>query len=140
MTQSSPEVQNLEDMLRGAKLVRAQAGKKPYPEADKLIGTIEDEIYYQQQREKENARDEVAFTADTFSPGATSKHDSTDVDGLHVLKVGNRSTTFRINGKLVTLGEFRSAAKKKGVEIEKRLKLDDKPERFVSRGEVRVEQ
>jgi hypothetical protein len=63
-----------------------------------------------------------------------------DIDGLHTLKIGSTTTTFRIDGRSVTFREFRLAAKKKGVDMEKRLKLDDKPERFISCGEVRVEQ
>jgi hypothetical protein len=139
MTEWSEKRKNLEYMRMRTMLARADARGERKKELDRFIGDIEEEIYYQEQREKGNDGYDFSRPENKVSHGSDSTRD-TDVDCLHVLKVGSRSTTFRIDGKAVTLGEFRRAAKKKGVDIEKRLKLDDKPERFVSRGEVRVEQ
>jgi hypothetical protein len=135
MTEWSKKRQMLEYMRMSAILARAPNGK-PDPSSDELVGVIEDEIYLQEQREK--VKDSEPECADTNHAGNTP--DNVDLDYLHVLKFGNRSTTFRIDGRAVTFGEFRRAAKKKGVEIENRLKLDGRPERFICRGEVRVEQ
>jgi hypothetical protein len=137
MTEWSNERQNLEHMRMSAMLMRAANGNKPYPEADNLIATIEDEIYYQQVRDRE--RDELDDALNN-GPNNGSTPENMDIDGLRTVKIGSRTTTFRIDGRSVTFREFRLAAKKKGVDMEKRLKLDNKPERFVSRGEVRVEQ
>ena len=131
-------VEELKDMRMSAMLARARTGK-PYPrEANKLIATIEDEIYYQEQRDKLRNKGKNDQPENANSNGETP--DNVDVDGLHLLKIGCRTTTFCIDGRAVTFGEFRRAARKKGVDMEKRIKLDDKPERFISRSEVRVEQ
>jgi hypothetical protein len=130
---NSTEQQILEHMRLTAIHARLRHPGKPYPEADRFIELVEDEIYFRGLRElearKDKAREELH----------ASKSDSDSRDNLLTLKVGSRLTTFRINGKPATLGEFRKAAKQKGIDVEKRLKLSDQPERFISRGEVRAE-
>jgi hypothetical protein len=131
---NSTEQQILEHMRLTAMHARLRHPGKPYPEADRFIELVEDEIYFRDLREREARKDKAREELHA------SKTDSDSRDNLMTLKVGSRSTTFRVAGKAVTFGEFRKAAKQNGVDVEKRLKLSDQPERFVSRGEVRAEQ
>jgi len=133
MTTWSKNRQELEQMLMGVELTRIRHGRgKPTPELDGLIATIEDEIYYEEQRSKQQATDSAA----AFGTGDPEKQ---ELDVMSTVTVGCRATTFRIDGRSVAFGEFRHAAKKHGVDLERRLKLDNKPERFISRGDVRAE-
>jgi formylglycine-generating enzyme required for sulfatase activity len=125
-------------------ILTKRAQNKPDPQIDGVVAAIEDEIYYQEVRDLENERDEQnekdKAACNDANPHGTADPENVDLDPLHTVRIGSRSTTFRIDGKPVTFGEFRHAAKKRGVAFEKRLKLDNKPERFISRGDVRAEQ
>jgi hypothetical protein len=56
-------------------------------------------------------------------------------------KHGGHTTTFRIDGRRVTWGEFRAELRKRGVKpesLEKRLAATENAERFTTRSEVTV--
>src|SRR6516225_859112 len=98
----SDERENLEYMKRCAILARLAHAGKPYPEADKLIDAVSDEIYYASVREQEARDDARAAQSANKSAGYS------DVDNLRTLTVGSRSTTFIVSGRPATFGEFRA--------------------------------
>lgn len=134
MTTWSKERQELERMRMQVIMASYSQGNTDRA-ADQLIATLDHKIYLQEQRDGQGMKNDDELTEPTHTPTP----DDEELDTLRAVKIGSRTTTFRIGGRSVSFGEFRRAAKNKGVDLERRLKLDNKPERFISRGDVRAE-